>query len=280
MIDGAAQDQAAGPGGVRGDVEMDVHMVVVGGPCPRCGRAGDADARFCGGCGLDLATIAATPPPPPPTPIAPPPPSTVAAQPPPDAAPGIRAAGPPVEPSAIGRRASPLGWIAVVLGAGAFLAVSFGVISLAGNERDVAVGPGAAPLARFDRTLYDGATVTPGEPFEIEVEAVNPAATATAPLWMVIEWRPEDLAATPGASGAFVACDPAGCASTDERGPGRTIVSWPGLPPGGRQVLRATVVVDDLVADTTFRYRVLTGSGETEAAVDGGYTWDLELEVE
>jgi hypothetical protein len=196
-------------------------------------------------------------------------------------------AAPAAGPSAIGRRASPLGWVGVILAAIGFLAASLGVIVLAGDmsgRSDRPGGSGApvmgAPAARFDEGLYDGSSVTEGVPFEIEVEAVNPAGAATDRLWLVIEWRPVDLPATAGARGSFRACDPLACAVREEPDGSRTVVSWPGLPPAGRQVLRVTVAASGLEPGGDLWYRVRTGSGPSETALEGTSVWDLMLEVE
>jgi hypothetical protein len=238
--------------------------------CARCGAGADDEARFCARCGVDLG---------PPPPVAPPPcpPPVVAARPVPLL---------PAEPSAIGRRASPLGWLVVTGGAALFLAASVGVIALAGRGGIPDPGPGASPavpgvpLARFDELLHHPATVSAGEPFEIEVEAVNASDAATDRVWLVVEWHPDDLPASASAGGSFVACDPAGCSSREDRAAGRTVVSWTGLAPGTRRVLRLTVAADGLVPGTTFWYRVRGASGVSETALDGGYVWDLDLEVE
>jgi hypothetical protein len=246
--------------------------VVVGRACARCGAGAEGEARFCARCGLDLGA-----PPPPVAPL-------------PGPAPAITARPAPLlpaEPSSIGRRASSRGWLVVIGGAALLLAGSVGVIAVTGRGASPGAPPGASPAtapglppARFDEMLSHGSTVAAGAPFEIEVEAVNPAAAATDRLWLVIEWRPADLPATHGARGSLVACEPAGCDSREDPAAERTVVSWPGLAPGARRVLRLTVAAEGLVPGTTFWSRVRSGSGADETVMGGGYVWDLDLEVE
>ena len=247
----------------------------IGVSCPRCGVGASAAAHFCAACGADIAAIPRVPPPPPlPTPAQPSP------VPPPASVPGAVQC-PGIEPSAVGRHASPLGWVAAILVAGGFLAASIGVIAAASRTTGAAAGTNSgAPLARWDRTLRDGSTVTSGTPFEIEVEAVNPAQAATDPLWLVIDWAPDGLGATPTARGRFVAAEPTGAAAREDPAAGTTVVSWPSLAPGERHTYRVTVVVTGLEPATTLWYSVRTGSGRDEASIGGGYTWDLDLEVE
>jgi len=285
---------------------MGAGPVITARTCARCGAGADADARYCARCGAETASPAGPPPdgraspdehgaspgPPPPITLAPSPPAPVAgpARPAPTqgVTPGVVAgARPATEPSAIGRRASPLGWIGVVLAAGGFLAASIGVIALAGrgsvpSDRPGGGGAPAAgpPVARFDEGLYDGATVTEDEPFEIEVEAVNPAGAATERLWLIVDWHPADLPVMAGARGSFRSCDPARCAVREEPDGSRTVVSWPGLAAGERRVLRVTVAASGLEPGGDLWYRVRTGSGPSETALDGISVWDLTLEVE
>jgi hypothetical protein len=259
---------------------MTTGPVEIGRACPRCGTASAPEARFCARCGAGMETVAAPPPPAWTPPMAPAAPAA------PPAAPAARsilatAPFPGIEPSSVGRRASPLGWAGVVLGAACFLALALAVMAAAGMPGPDGAGTtSAAPLARFDSILHDGGSVTDGVPWEIEVEAVNPAASPTDPLWMVIEWAPDGGDGKPGPRGRFVACDPATCEAREDASGRRTIVSWPGLPTGERRVLRTTVVATGLEPFIPLAYRVTTGSGPTEVTMDGGNTWNLELETE
>ena len=268
--------------------------------CPRCGAGAGPDARFCASCGVPLvdagddaprpASVLPLPPPappagPPPAPASPVEPIAVPRRAvPPGVVDPLTSAGPAVEPSAVGRRASPLGWVSVVLVSGGLLAASLAVVGAASGApgpRSRSADPAtAAPVARWDRVLYDGSTIADGMPFTIEVEAVNAAETATDPLWLVIDWAPADLDATQGAIGQFVAADPGSADVRHDAVGNRTIVSWPAIGHGERVTLRATVMVTGLTAGSTFWYRVRTGSGPDEASIRGGYTWDLDLEVE
>ena len=280
----------------------------IGVSCPRCGAGAPPDARFCAGCGMgiaDQALVAGAPRPLQPAvplaPAVPPPPAAPGPELPPPGPPAPVIPGPPtmtvatpaasrgsdvlgVEPSAVGRRASPLGWVMVVLVACGFLAASIAVVAVASRPAGSGAGAGTgsgggAPPARWDRVLYDGSTVADDTPFTIEVEAVNAAAEPTDPLWLVIDWTPDDISTTPGASGRVLAAEPDATVRADPAGD-RTVATWPGLAPGGRTTIRVTVVVTGLEPGDTFWYRVRTGSGPDEPSLRGGYTWDLDLEVE
>ncbi len=271
-------------------------LAVAARSCARCGAGADVDARYCAHCGTEFAAPAqsvtlarpepATPPGPPPDPPAPTLPAPIVG-PAWSTAPGsVPMTGVVVEPSVLGRRASALGWIGVVLGAGGFLVASLGVILLAGQGNGLPDRPAAGgasttwvPSARFDEMLHDGATVTDGESFEIEVEAVNPADAATGRLWLIIDWRPVDLPAMPGVHGWYRSCVPAGCIVREEPDGTRTVVSWPGLAPGARQVLRVAVAASGLEPGGVLWYRVRTGSGASETELHGTSMWDLDLEV-
>ena len=253
---------------------MTTGPVEIGLACPRCGTGRAPDARFCARCGAGLDAVTAPPPPAwtPPTVVPAAPPAPVAVP----SVVSIRATSPfpGVEPSAVGRRPSPLGWVGVVLGAACFLGLALAVVAAAGMLRvDGAATTSEAPLARFDGTLYDGGPVTNGVPWEVEVEAVNPATTPTDPLWMVIDWAPE-RGGVSGLRGRFVACDPATCEAREDAAGHRTVVSWPGLPAGERSVLRATVETTGLAPFMSHAYRVSTGSGPTE--IDDGRGQDVE----
>ena len=256
-----------------------------------------------------MAAPVSTPPTPPTPPAGVPAPAGVAPPvvPTPPVATGLVAPAPPPRfeqpnapiPSAVGRRASPVVWLEVLLVVAAFAVVSSGLVvvglrtarpsetaapgAAAMTARPERTGvPGAAPaiLAKFDQMLGDGSAIRSGAAYTIEVEAANRATATTERIWMVIEWRPEDRVPSPRASGRFLACAPTDCQSADLDAGGRTEISWPGLGPSEHHVFRATVVVDGLEPGSTFQYRVSTGSGASAESMDGGLTWDLDLDVQ
>ena len=243
--------------------------------CPRCGEGRPQGAHFCPRCGLDLVEIEVPAPPVPATsqpPVAP----TPAWQPPPvayAAAVPVSAAAPVAGPSAVGRRGSGAGWVVVVVAALAFLGASLALIAAGGGLA------GHGPLATWDRMLTDPTSVAEGEPFDIEVEAVNGAAGPTGAVWLVIDWRPDDRAFDPDAAGRFVACIPADCRFRDDEADGRTIVQWPSLAAGERRAFVVTVELTGLDSGMTFHYRVTTGTGANETSIAGGNRWSLDLEV-
>jgi hypothetical protein len=168
----------------------------------------------------------------------------------------------------------------VVIVSCGFLATSIGVVIAASRPSGATAGSGSgAPLARWDRVLYDGSAIANDLPFTIEVEAVNSADAATDPLWLVIDWTPDGLDASPLAAGRFLYAEPEAAVREDPAAD-RTVVSWPGLEPGERVILRVTVAATGLEPGGTFWYRVQSGSGPDEPSLQGGYTWNLDLEVE
>lgn len=265
--------------------------------CPRCGEGRPPGAHFCPRCGLDLVGIElpeGTAPPvspsveprpaPPVEPPAAPPAAPPVALPVPltyaSAVPAAAAApftgpvaGAVAGPSAVGRRASGAGWIVVVVATLAFLGASLALI-VAGGGLDA-----RGPLATWDRMLSDPVAVTEGEPFDLEVEAVNGASRTTDLVWLVIDWRPDDRAFDPDAVGRFVACVPADCRFRDDVAEGRTVVHWPGLAPGERQAFAVTVELTGVDGGTTLHYRAMTGTGADEASLAGGNRWSLDLDV-
>ena len=225
--------------------------------CPRCGVGCPPAARFCPGCGLDLSGVVL------PAPGAPP-----------ATAPWAPAAGLPLA-SATGRRASRAGWVLAVLGGLAFLVAAVGIIVAAG-------GFGShGPPATWDRMLTDPATIADGESFDIEIGAVGVGVGAgtTDPLWIIIDWRPDDRALDPDAVGRLVACAPTDCRYRDDAVGGRTVVYWPGLAAGERRTYVVTARVTGIESGTTFSYRVATGTGPDEGAIAGGRRWSLDAEV-
>ena len=264
----------------------------IGITCPRCGSASAPDARFCATCGEGLLAAPAPPAPAASQPVPPLPPGAAAVPAPPVVvrtpvavavlgAPPSTSPFPAIQPSSVGRRASPLSWAGVMLGAAVFLAAALAVVAAAGAPAPGGAGSASdAPLARFDTTLYDGGTVSDRVPWDVEVEAVNPAPALTDRLWMIIEWAPDGAAGLPGMRGRFVACEPETCEAREDSAGRRTVVSWPGLPAGERRVLRTTVVATGLEPGIPLAYRVTTGSGPTETTMDGGNTWNLLLETE
>jgi len=266
---------------------MSPSPVVNGVSCPRCAAGVEREARFCARCGLGLAStpaVVATPAVAPVTTDASAPPSAGPPAPPAPAPP----AGPPAplagseaapSPSAIGRRAGAVGWAGVGLLAVGFFAAASGVLLAARTPGSAAVPSPEPPLARFDPVLNDGTSIADATPFTIDVEARNPAVAPTDRLWIVIDWVPAGRASTAGMRGSFVACEPADCTAHDDAAAARTIVSWPGLAPGGRRVFRVTVAAAGLLTGTSLGYRVRTGTGATNESMLGGLTWDLHLEV-
>lgn len=287
---------------------MPGHPVATALACAGCGRPLHPDDRFCSGCGASLDQAPAPAPPHDPAPAQPP---SAAAGPPP--APGVAAVPPPAppgspavvttpsidvlarsipgglpQPSAIGRRASGTGWVGVVVIALLFAGASTTVV-IGGLQAGRAAGhpslvpsshEDGRPVARFDDRLYDGSTVIAGEPFDISVAAGNPADRPTDPVWLVLDWRPDDRAGTASADGVLIACVPDECTSEDDTASGTTTVRWPGLAPGAEATYTVTVLVTGLDPGATFEYRATTGSGPTPASIGNGYTWDLDLAVE
>lgn len=162
----------------------------------------------------------------------------------------------------------------VVVAALAFLGASLALIAAGGGLT------GHGPLATWDRMLTDPTSVAEGEPFDIEVEAVNGAAGPTGSVWLLIDWRPGDRAFDPDAVGRFVACTPIDCRFRDDEAGGRTVVYWPGLAGGERQAFVVTVELTDIDSGTIFHYRVTTGTGANESSIAGGNRWSLDLEVD
>jgi hypothetical protein len=178
-------------------------------------------------------------------------------------------------PSAVGRRAPGFGWVVAVGGAILVLVAAVGVLVI---EDRLAVATG--PAARWDRLVYDGTEISPGVPFRIEVEAVNPANAPTDRVWMIVDWQPDDRAYDPDAVGRWVSCEPGDCHYRDDPEAATTIVYWPGLAPGGRRVYTLTAQVEGIEPGQTFHYEVRTGTGPGERAIDGGNTWRLDLDVQ
>jgi hypothetical protein len=141
-------------------------------------------------------------------------------------------------------------------------------------------GPGGVPAAVFDDRLFDGSTVVPGEPLEITVAASNPAPTGTAPVWLVLEWRPSDADPWQLADGTLLTCVPDDCISRDDPDAHTTVIRWPGLGPGTDTTYQVTVQVTGIEPGGTLRYHVTAGSGSRPDALDAGSTWTLDLAVE
>jgi hypothetical protein len=262
-------------------------------PCPRCAEPCPDGARYCSRCGMGLAGIPEAPPSAPapvvvtpPLSAAPPIPGPYALGPPSAPVHGwvpAHAAGPvvvaaplsaPGVPSVVGRRASRAGWIGVALGGLAFLAASAAVVVLAPEPTE------PTPLARWDRMLRNPGTIADGEPFPLTAEAVNPGEAVTGPLWMVMDWQPDDAALDPDVVGQLVACEPVDCHFRDDPADGRTLVYWPGLPPGGRELYTVTVRLTGIDPGSTFPYRVRVGTGPDESSLGDTRTWSPEPEVD
>lgn len=243
-------------------------------PCPRCAELCAEGARYCSRCGMALVGIVEAPPAAPPPAVTAPPPAPPFPAGPLVAAPLPAPAAAPVTPSAVGRRASPAGWIAVALGALVFLAASAAVVVVAPDPVE------QGPLARWDRVLHNPSTIADGEPFRLRAEAVNPAESATGLLWMIVDWQPDDQALDPDVLGQLVACEPADCHVRDDPADGRTLVYWPGLPPGGRHVYTVTLRLSGLDPGSTFPYRVRVGTGPDEGSLGDARSWSPDPEVD
>ena len=218
--------------------------------CPRCGEGRPDGARFCLRCGVPFSTDRPT-----------------------DGLPrsmwGPAAVGLPA-PSAVGRRASRAGWIGVLLGAGAFLAAALGVIAAAGNP------DARMPTARWDDSIRNPTWTAAGSPFDVSVEAANPAATSTDRLWLVVEWRPDGLGDT---AVRLVACQPTDCQYREDAVAGITVVVWPGLTAGSHHEYSTTLAVDRAAAGESVVFRVSAGTGAAETRLRGVSRWTVAMDI-
>jgi hypothetical protein len=180
---------------------------------------------------------------------------------------------PPATASAIGRRASRRGWIAVGIGALGFLAASAGVI-LAGP---LLLPDG--PAATWASTLDTPPAVEAGVPFDLRLTASNPAARTTERLWVVIHWRLADQAAGSTPNGRLARCSPADCRYRDDPAAGKTVVFWSGLAAGASQDYVVTVTVDGAPNRRTLPLRVTAATGPSEGSLRAMTTWTLQLEA-
>lgn len=262
--------------------------------CPRCGEDRLEGLRLCSRCGLDLAGARAAGAPAAGAPAA----ETADAS--PAALPAERRMGAPaaVIPAAItpaapaawpppavpqakapasGRRVSRTGRLAVIGGA---LVLVGAVVAVAAAGLGALPGAGPDDDARWDGSLHLPATIADRRPFEVEAEVLNDGDARTERVWLVIEWRPADLAFDADAHGRVVNCDPRTCEFRDDGPRATSTVVWPGLDAGERRVLSVTVEVQGIEAGHEYVFRVRTGVGADEGTLGGGNTWTLDVAVE
>ncbi len=256
--------------------------------CPRCGEVQAVGGRYCTRCGFDVGQNA---PPATPASSAGPPPARLSASgiaPPLAAAPLIDRVESPSEapvpgargvvpPSAVGRRASLIGWVAAALGATLFLAGGIGILLV-----DLRLNPPSPtirqPDARWDQMIRSTTSVRAGESLEISEEVISTGTVTSDWVWIVVEWRP-DSGTGPAGDGMFVSCVPSSCRYREDPTTGRTLVSWPGLAPGERRLLRLEVAAPGATEGQSFDYIVHAGIGPDAERMRGGYDWTLEAEV-